>query len=284
VSEHISNGEQRARYTHGHEQATLASHSARTAASSAAYLLPVLRPGMDVLDVGCGPGTITLDLAVAVAPGTVVGIENVEEPLAAARAAATQRGDTRTRFELGDALSLPFADDTFDVVHAHQVLQHLTDPIGALREMARVCRPGGWIAARDADYAAMAWHPELPELDEWRGLYRAAARANGAEPDAARHMRSWAIGAGLPHARHTSSVWTYADSGACRWWGNSQADRVGGATFARQTAEQGTSSPDLQRIAAGWRAWGDAPDAWFAILHGELLAQLPAPASLEESL
>lgn len=282
MSETISNGERGPQYTHGHEQATLASHSVRTAASSAAYLLPVLRPGMDVLDVGCGPGTITLDLAEAVAPGTVVGIENVEEPLTAARAAAVQRGDTRTRFEPGDAMSLPFADDTFDVVHAHQVLQHLTDPAGALREMARVCRPGGWIAVRDADYAAMAWHPELPELDEWRAVYRAVARSNGAEPDAARHLRAWANRAGLLDARCTSSTWTYADSEACRWWGRSQAERVGGATFARQAAEQGASPSDLQRMVDGWRTWGDAPDAWFAILHGELLVQLPAPASVEQ--
>lgn len=271
----ISHSEHESRYTHGHEQATLASHGARTAANSAAYLLPVLRSGMDVLDVGCGPGTITLDLAVSVAPGTVVGIENVEEPLTAARNAATRRGDSRTRFEQGDAMALPFEDDSFDVVHAHQVLQHLSDPTAALREMARVCKPGGWIAARDADYAAMTWYPELPELEDWRAVYRAAARANGAEPDAARRMRTWAMSAGLPDARYTSSVWNYADSEICHWWGNSQADRVVGATFARQAGEQGVTTSDLQQIAAGWRAWGAAPDAWFAILHGELLAQCP---------
>ncbi len=231
---------------------------------------------MALLDVGCGPGTITLDLAEAVGPGIVIGVEDVEEPLTAARNAATRRGDQRTRFELGDAMALPFEDDSFDVVHAHQVLQHLADPVGALREMVRVCRPGGWIAARDADYAAMTWFPELPELEEWRTIYRAAARANGAEPDAARRMRTWAMRAELSSARYTSSVWNYADSEMCRWWGYSQADRLVGTTFAQQAGEQGATSLDLQRIADGWRTWGDAPDAWFAILHGEVLAQLPA--------
>jgi SAM-dependent methyltransferase len=173
-------------------------------------------------------------------------------------------------------MALPFEDDSFDVVHAHQVLQHLADPVGALSEMVRVCRPGGWIAARDADYAAMTWFPELPELEEWRTIYRAAARANGAEPDAARRMRTWAMRAGLSSARYTSSVWNYADSEMCRWWGYGQADRLVGTTFAQQAVEQGATSLDLQRIAAGWRTWGDAPDAWFAILHGEILAQLPA--------
>jgi ubiquinone/menaquinone biosynthesis C-methylase UbiE len=273
MSQNISHNETLRRYTHGHEQATLASHGARTAANSAAFLLPVLDQGMSLLDVGCGPGTITLDLAELVAPGTVVGIENVDEPLNAARAAAKRRGDSRTRFQLGDALDLPFEDDSFDVVHAHQVLQHLTDPVRALREMARVCKPGGWIAARDADYAAMTWYPEVPEFEEWRAVYRAAARANGAEPDAARRMRVWVTAAGLADARYTASVWNYADAETCHWWGHSQADRCVGPTFVKQAAEQGATVADVDRIAAGWRTWGDAPDAWFAILHGELLVQ-----------
>ncbi|MBG6238520.1 SAM-dependent methyltransferase [Mycetocola sp. CAN_C7] len=264
------------RYSHGHEPAVLASHGARTAANSAAYLIPHLSPGMSILDVGCGPGSITLDLADLVTPGLVVGLEKAEAPLVAARTAAAARGDQTTRFELGDVMALPYADDTFDVVHAHQVLQHLTDPVGALQEMVRVCRPGGWIAARDADYDAMAWHPELPELDDWRTLYRAIARGNGAEPDAGRRMRAWANAAGVPDATITSSVWTYATAAECMWWGNGQADRVAGEMFVRQAVEQGIDSVGVQAIAGGWRAWGQDPDAWFLIPHGEILAHLPA--------
>ncbi|MBM9462541.1 methyltransferase domain-containing protein [Aeromicrobium sp. YIM 150415] len=275
MSENVSDSEISTRYTHGHERATLASHGARTAANSAGYLLPVLRQGMSVLDVGCGPGTITLDLAEIVAPGVVVGIENVEKPLVAARAGAAERGDTRTRFELGDVMARPFEDDSFDIVHAHQVLQHLTDPVGALREMARVAKPGGWVAARDADYAAMAWYPELPELEEWRTIYRRVARGNGAEPDAARRMRTWAQAAGLTDVRYTAGTWNYADSETCRWWGHSQAERYSAELFAEQASRYGVTGDDLVRIAAGWRAWGQEPDAWFAIVNGELLARLP---------
>ncbi|WP_036555159.1 class I SAM-dependent methyltransferase [Nocardioides insulae] len=263
------------RYTHGHPASTLASHATRSAASSAAYLLPLLRRGMRLLDVGCGPGTITLDLAEAVAPGQVVGIEPVETPLSASRAAASERGDAITQFEVADVMDLPYDDDSFDVVHAHQVLQHLTDPVGALREMRRVCRPGGWIAARDADYAAMSWHPDVPELSEWRALYRAVARANGAEPDAARRLRSWALAAELPEPRVSGSLWVYSDEATCRWWGESQADRYAGEVFAAQAAEQGASADDLARIAQGWRRWGSTPDATFLMPHGELLVQLP---------
>jgi ubiquinone/menaquinone biosynthesis C-methylase UbiE len=261
------------RYTHGHEAATLASHGARTAATSAAYLLPHLRPGVELLDVGCGPGTITLDLAAAVAPGQVTGIENVEPPLEAARAEAARRGDRTTRFELGDVMALPYADGSFDVVHAHQVLQHLADPVGALREMARVCRPGGRVVARDADYAAMAWHPPSLELERWRATYRAIAHGNLAEPDAGRRLREWANAAALQDVTISASTWTYADQESCTWWGNSQADRISGEAFSHQASEFGLVASDIAAMADGWREWGSHPDAWFVIVHGELLAR-----------
>ncbi|KRE41474.1 methyltransferase type 11 [Knoellia sp. Soil729] len=267
-------GQRPVRYTHGHEGAVLASHARRSAENSCAYLLAVLEPGMRLLDVGCGPGTITVDLAERLAPGQVVGVEPVEQPLVAARAEAMRRGDTTTRFEIADVLDLPYDDDSFDVVHGHQVLQHLSDPVRALKEMSRVCRPGGWVAARDADYGAMAWYPEVPELGEWRTLYRRVARANGAEPDAARHVRAWAREAGLGEVQLSTSVWTYADDEACRWWGDSQAARVGGATFAQQAGEQGVSAHDVARMATGWQRWGASPDAWFVVVHGELLARV----------
>ena len=262
------------RYTHGHSAATIASHAARTAADSAAYLMPILAPGMRLLDVGCGPGSVTLDLARLVCPGQVVGCDNAPDALDAARAAAVQRGDAETRFVVGDALDLPFDDGSFDVVHAHQVLHHVNDPVQALREMARVARVGGWVAAREADYGAMVWFPDLAGLREWRDLYQVVARANGAEPDAGRRMRSWATRAGLTRASFSTSVWTYADPERCRWWGESQAQRYSGDDFAQQATAAGASQADLDRIAAAWRTWSLSPEAWFALPHGEMLAQV----------
>lgn len=174
---------QSATYTHGHARPVIRSHRSRTANDSAGYLLPHLKQGMSLLDVGCGPGTITADLAEVVAPGVVTALEVTEETLSGARDEAGRRGVSGIQFQLGNILALDVPDDTFDVVHAHQVLQHVGDPVQALREMPRVCRPGGLVAVRDGDYAGFTWWPLVPELDEWLALYRSAARANGGEAD-----------------------------------------------------------------------------------------------------
>ncbi len=262
------------KYTHGPEKAVLASHGARTAADCAAYLLPSLKPGMRLLDVGFGPGTITLDLAEAVAPGEVVGVENTEGPFATARENASARGDERTQFVLGDVMDLPFEDDSFDVTHAHQVLQHLTDPVRALQEMARVTKPGGYVAVRDADYQATHWFPELPELEGWRSTYRSIAKANGAEPDAARHLRAWARAAGLTNVTLTSSNWCYASPEACATWGESQANRVNGPLFRSQAEALGVTGDQVDEFVAAWRLWGTHPDAVYVIPNIELLARV----------
>ena len=130
-------------YTHGHTESVLRSHRTRTAANSAAYLLADLHPGLSVLDVGSGPGTLTVDLAERVAPGRVTAVETSEATLDLTRAEATRRGCTTIDFLLGDIHSLNVPDDSFDVVHAHQVLQHVADPTIALREMIRVAVPAG---------------------------------------------------------------------------------------------------------------------------------------------
>lgn len=263
-------------YLHGHHASVVAAHGTRTAADSAAYLLPHLREGDKVLDVGCGPGTITLDLADSVGGGHVIGIEPVAEPLVIAAKNAADRGDSRTSFVQADVHDAPWPDETFDVVHAHQVLQHLTDPVGALREMMRLAAPGGIVAVRDVDYASMVWFPEAPALTDWLDLYRALARANGAQPDAGRRLIAWAHEAGLRDLTPSASVWNYAIPEHTRWWGESWAQRALHSTFAEQALSRGLATQaDLDRISEAWTAWSTHPDAWFAMTHAELLARKP---------
>ncbi|MPY77788.1 MAG: methyltransferase domain-containing protein [Actinophytocola sp.] len=259
-------------YVHGHHESVLRFHRTRTVQDSAAYLLPELRAGTTVLDVGCGPGSITADMAELVA--TVTAVETSPEALNAATRLCAERGLRNVRFLRADVMALPFADGGFDVVHAHQVLQHVADPVAALREMRRVCAPCGVVAARDADYAAMTWYPELPGMTEWRTAYRRTARAEGGEPDAGRRLLAWALDAGFTDVTPTTSTWTYATPESRAWWGGLWAERVMRSRFADATARYGVATPvDLERMSASWRAWVEEPGGWFAVLHGEVLCR-----------
>ena len=262
-------------YLQGHHDSVLRSHRWRTAENSAAYLLPHLRPGMRVLDVGCGPGTITRDLGALVgAQGEVLGLDSSDDVVSQAAAACDL---PQVRFTVGDALHLDVADGSYDVVHAHQVLQHLTDPVAALREMRRVTRPGGLVAVRDADYAAMTWHPAVPALDRWLELYRAAARAHDAEPDAGRRLLGWAQAAGFAEVVPSASAWCFATPQDRDWWGGMQADRIVASRIAADAVDRGLCrAEELPELAAGWRAWAASDDGWFAVLHGELLCRVAA--------
>lgn len=259
-----------ATYTHGHHESVLRSHRWRTAENSAAYLLDRLAPGLDVLDVGCGPGTITADLARLVAPGRITAIDTSEAALDEARRLAGLAG---VEFAVADVHALDFPDGSFDVVHAHQVLQHVADPVAALREMRRVCRPGGIVAARDSDYAAMTWYPEVPELDAWLALYRDVARRNGGEPDAGRRLHAWARRAGFADVTATASVWCFASDDDRAWWSGLWAERITHSAIAGGALDAGYPREELDRIAEGWRKWGAAEDGWFAILHGEVICR-----------
>ena len=262
------------RYTHGHHESVLRSHRWRTAENSAGFVLDLLEPTTWLLDVGCGPGTITADLARRIPAGAVVGIDRAPAVVADARAAFATSTHPTLHFEVGDVYALPFADATFDVVFAHQVLQHLADPVRALREMRRVLRPEGWLAVRDADYGAFVWYPGDPVLEEWRAVYHDVARANGAEADGGRRLPGWVRAAGATDLRVSSSNWTYASDDERQWWGGLWADRVRVSDFAHQAVEIGAAtSEDLERFARAFRRWTEAPDGVFLVVNVEVLAR-----------
>ncbi|MFF7971488.1 methyltransferase domain-containing protein [Streptomyces sp. NPDC007905] len=264
-------------YTHGHHESVLRSHTWRTAANSAAHLLGVLKPHMKILDIGCGPGTITADLAELVPDGHVTGVDHAPGILRQARETAAGRGLANVDFAVADVHALDYPDETFCVVHAHQVLQHVGDPVQALREMRRVTKPGGYIAVRDADYAAMTWYPAVPGLDDWLDLYERVARANGGEPDAGRRLRAWALAAGLRDITAGSSTWTFATPEERAWWSGLWADRTLAPDYAERATEGGHATPELLRAASeAWREWGRREKGWFTVLHGEILCRKEA--------
>lgn len=258
-------------YTHGHHDSVLRSHRWRTAKNSAGYLIAHLRPEMELLDVGCGPGTITADLAELLPNGRVVGIDSSGAVIAEATKAHS--GPENLTFLVGDLYHLQFDDDSFDVVHAHQVLQHLSDPVAALSEMRRVLRPTGLLAVRECDFAAMTWSPGDPRLDRWMEIYHEVTGKNGAEADAGRHLVAWTRCAGLSNISVSGSMWTFADQETRRWWGELWAERVCASSFAEQAIAYGFSNErELAGIADAFRSWTTSPDGFFGVPNVEVIA------------
>ena len=261
-------------YAHGHHDSVLRSHSWRTVENSAAYLMPHLRPGQRVFDVGSGPGTITIDLAERVAPGEVTGVDAAADVVAQAAALAAQRGIANVTFATGNAYALDAEDRSVDVVHAHQVFHHLSRPVAAMREFRRVVAGDGLVAVREIDYEGVIWYPRIPALDEWLAVFLRMQRALGGEPAAGRRLKAWAREAGFTDITATASVWLFESDDDRRWWGGSWADRALHSSFADHVVAEGIADQAaLDRIADGWREWAAAPDGWLLMPHGEILAR-----------
>lgn len=268
-------------YSHGHHESVVSAHAVRTAADSAPHLLPHLAAGQRLLDVGCGPGSITLDLARLVASpdgsGRAIGVDRSEDVLATARARAAEEGVRNADFETGNIYDLQYDDGSFDIAHAHQVLHHLADPVAAVRELRRVTAPGGLVALREADYAAMSWYPDNPALDRWREVYDSISRSNGAEPNAGRRLLSWALDAGFDPAelQVSASTWIHGTDATRRTFGLGWADRALHSSYAGQALERGFADQEaLEGIAAGWRHWAADPSGVFVMPSVELIAHV----------
>lgn len=261
-----------ARYTHGHHESVLRSHRWRTVANSAAYLRPYLVEGMRVLDVGCGPGTITAEFGQLVgAQGTVLGIDVSDDVIDIAN---TEPHPRNVEFDVSDLYDPALPERAFDVVHAHQVLQHLEDPVAALRRMNDLAKPGGVVAARDVDFGASLQFPESTGLDHWLTLFGRLTRHNGGEPDAGRRLLHWANAAEFVDVKPSASVWCFATPAEREWWGDLWAERVTHSTFAHQAVENRfATEQELQSMADAWREWSVDPAGWIAIVHGEIICR-----------
>ncbi len=256
-------------YVHGHHASVLRSHKSRTVENSAMHLVPHFRPGMRVLDVGCGPGNLTADIASRIEGADVDAIDASESIIAEA---AAEYGSIAT-FAVGDVYALDFGDDEFDLVHAHQVLQHLDDPVAALAEMRRVTKSGGLVAVRDADYGAMSWAPANPGMERWMELYQAMTAHLHHDANAGRHLLGWAQSAGFTDITVSSSTWEFADPDSRGWWAGVWADRVLQSSYGDLADELGWATrTELDEIAAAWRRWAQEPAGFFLCPHVEVIA------------
>lgn len=259
-------------YTTDHSPAVLQTHGWRTVTNSVAYLLPYIKPHMTILDIGCGPGSITIDLARHVPQGHVTGID-VPDPLSQARDLANRAGVANIDFRIGDIHNLEFPDNSFDIVHVHQVLQHIADPIRALREMRRVVKSeGGIVAARES--AQQLWYPDNERIAKGQELRARVAHDRGGHWAPGRLIHAWAHQAGFDRTRIQKSVgtWCFSTPDERNYWGGSMRTRVTNSGFAAIAVQGGyATKEELEDIAKGWKDWVDDEDGWFVVMHGEIL-------------
>jgi SAM-dependent methyltransferase len=234
----------------------------RDAARDAAFLIPHLRSGMRLIDVGSGPGSITLGLAEVVGPGDVVGVDIQPAQVAQARRLAADRRTTNVRFEAGDFYALPFPDRSFDAAFANGVLMHLAEPVRALAELRRVLRPGGVAAVRDPDFGTAVYAPMTPLLEHWLAVRAQVRLHNGGDPLRARHYRRLLLEAGFVRAEAAASV----ESAGSRQKTARHAAFLKAmlAGFAPTVLAQGwMDKAAIECTAAEIDAWARRPDAFY---------------------
>ncbi len=250
-------------YTHGYSTQSQQFLAGRSASEWAAFFIPYLRPGMSLLDCGCGPGTVTVGLAQTVTPGAVVGIDIEPSQIEAAQAHATEQGVANVRFDVASIYDLPFAAGSFQAAYAQACLLHLGDPVAALKEMRRVLEPGGVVGVRDADYGGAVFAPFDALVDQVNQLVIRLHKHNGGDPYVGRRHRELLREAGF--TRNTATAWAGCNGTleATRFWGQFLARRLLEPHYGGRMIELGwINQSTLEQMSAACRAWGQHPDAF----------------------
>lgn len=263
--ESASNSEKKERYTLGYSPQTIQQFQKRTAAREAGFLLPHLRAGMRLLDCGCGPGSITVGLAEAVAPGQVVGIDIEPSEYRLAWSQAAERTGVNLHFAIGDVYCLPSRDNSFDAAFLHNVLSHLRKPLAVLKEICRLLRPGGVIGISHPDFSGSLISPSDPLLDRGHELYWRLVEHNGGNPAIGKHQRGLLHEAGFVRVEAIAKYSTIATQEAVRMRAKQGMRMFGESDITQQMIGLGwTDRPELERIIAAWRKWNEQPGAFMA--------------------
>jgi SAM-dependent methyltransferase len=268
LQNHDWRSDQQEAYVHGYGSAAHRLMERRVAPTSAGFLFPYLRPGMRVLDCGCGPGSVTVGLAEVVSPGEVVGIDSSQVQIDRATALAHERGLANVRFEVGDVYQLGFPDTSFDVVFTQALLIHLGDRLAALQEIRRVLKPSGVVGISDNDWGVMCWEPSTALLRDAQALWVRVVEHLGGDPYYARHQRRLLLDAGFTS---TEGHITAGSGGAfgtledTRLLAEVLQEQLRESSFIETAVSQGwTDHAALEAMSEAVRIWGERPDAFVA--------------------
>ena len=262
-------------YSVGYDAPTIDFFRGRQAASHAGFFLPYLKPGMTLLDCGCGPGAITVDFASIVEPAEVVGVDIEPCQLRFARTQAVERKKSNLDFGVADLYRLPFPESTFDAVFLHGALEHMQHPVAALGEVRRVLKPDGVAGSRHADFGGFLLEPAEPPLDRFVGLFEELMIYNGGDPKAGRHQLRWLKEAGFKTLAVSASYdcWTPEPEETKRS-GDFLAELVCKSGFATQLIEAGLAdNATLTQMSEAFKEWGRHPYAFAAEAWGEAVVR-----------
>jgi SAM-dependent methyltransferase len=266
-------------YTLGHAEEVLRTLQLRTLAVCAPFVLSYLRPGLAVLDCGCGPGSLTVELAERVAPGLVVGIDIGALAIEEARALARDRQVGNVRFEEASVYELPFPAASFDAVFSHAVMNHLREPARALQEMRRVLKPGGIAALSANDPGAAVFSPAGSAIQRFYELLHRVQEENGGNRLPARDLRAALLAAGFARAEGYAASEGYGTPERTRTLAAGFAAIAASANFRETLLGHGwATAAEVEGFPAALRAWGERSDVFGAVLKGGALGWADDPA------
>lgn len=259
-------------YTMGYEEFVLFQERL-TQSASASFLIPQLKPGQHLLDVGCGAGFLSLRLAGAVTPGELHGVDIEPSQVDAARALAAERGCSNAAFQVADALDLPFADGSFDVVHMGGLLLHVPDTARALAEAKRVLKPGGMVACRDLLADSSFAYPELGVMRRSWEVFADLIAADGGHPLIARELKAHLQQAGFADIRVSFGMETHQAPEEVEFFHLIIRKWFLDGGPANAAMDYGALSPDLRSmIERDLEAWRQEPSAVAGIAFGHAVA------------
>ena len=247
-----------------------------TAEANAAYLLPYLRPGLCVLDFGCGPGTISVGLAKAVSPGQLHGVDMEESQVDLARAVALAGGQENTIFHVGDVTDLPFEDGLFDVAHCHNVLMHVPDTAAVLAEVKRVLKPGGIVGCREMICGASFTHPDFGVIRRAWNMFEDLLAADDGHPQMGKDLKTQILGAGFSNIKADAAFDVYSAPEDIEFIYNRILSWFLSPEITEAAIKYGASTEKLcEDIRAAYEKWREHPGAFLAVAYGEAVANKP---------
>ena len=236
----------------------------RAASVYADFLLPHLTPESRLVDLGCGDGELTLDLAGIV--GHVTGVDVDQDELDIARRAADGLGITNATFLLGDVGALDISDDSVDAVLSHSMLEAVERPDAAVVEMARIVKPGGIVAAASVEYGGLVLAG--PHAEMARRFYAIREQLwliDGSDPYLGRRLRGLLVGAGLTDVVASSKYVCYGTTQLVREFGQGRAEDCRDDWYVDSARQHGLATgEEIETMRAAWLEWSEAPTSYAA--------------------